>query len=90
MSAPCQRGSKPSIDDDVGSGDVAGSVAGQEEHGVGDLLRAGEAACRGAGHSLLRDGVGSSPACPSDGGSYPLVAEPERWASPGPTHGGPL
>ena len=54
LSGDCRRlpvRDEAAVDGEVGSGDVRGAVAGQNEHEIGDLTRPTEAACRHLGQS---------------------------------------
>ncbi|GGM04192.1 hypothetical protein GCM10007977_001830 [Dactylosporangium sucinum] len=68
---------QPAVDGEVGAGDVGRAVAGQQQHEVRDLLRAGEPARhRGAG-GLPRDVLGRGTAGAGDGRGDPVGAEPQ-------------
>src|SRR4051812_16532816 len=69
-----------SVDEVVGSGDVRGAVAGEEDDEVAHFLGSGESSSRGVTHGGLRDVVRGSSRRTGHGGGYTGVTEPEGSA----------
>src|SRR3954453_22934608 len=72
-----EGGDEAAVDGEVGSGDVAAAVAGQQQDEVGDLVRPGKAPGDAARRRLRGDVSGAGATGPRQGLSHAMLAEPQ-------------
>src|ERR1700722_6661774 len=70
-------GDEAAVDGDVGAGDVAGPLAGEKQHDVGDLGRLGEPAGDHLAGGVARNVLGFRAGRGADGLGAPARAEPQ-------------